>query len=91
MSGLRLFGYPCARRVSAFRPIVWVYRYTAAALYLSYLQAVVLADKPVISDDTNAIDPHLLDVLLANISTLASVFHKPPVRHVQGSCSLIGL
>ena len=46
-------------------------------------KAVVLADKPVISDDTNVIDPHLLDVLLANISTLASVFHKPPEAFVS--------
>ena len=58
-------------------------------------QAVVLADKPVISDDTNVIDPHLLDVLLANISTLASVFHKPPEAFVsrvrvahEGACLL---
>jgi hypothetical protein len=49
----------------------------------SCFQAVVLADKPVISDDTNVIDPHLLDVLLANISTLASVFHKPPEAFVS--------
>ncbi|KAL5997025.1 hypothetical protein ACLOJK_007951 [Asimina triloba] len=39
---------------------------------------VVLADKPVISDDSNQLDPSLLDELLANIATLASVYHKPP-------------
>lgn len=39
---------------------------------------VVLAEKPVISDDSNQLDPSLLDELLANIATLASVYHKPP-------------
>jgi AP-1 complex subunit beta-1 len=39
---------------------------------------VVLAEKPVISDDTFKIDPSLLDQLISNISTLASVYHKPP-------------
>ncbi|XP_065877545.1 beta-adaptin-like protein B [Euphorbia lathyris] len=39
---------------------------------------VVLAEKPVISDDSNLLDPSLLDELLANIATLASVYHKPP-------------
>ncbi|KAJ7005380.1 hypothetical protein NC653_010012 [Populus alba x Populus x berolinensis] len=34
---------------------------------------VVLAEKPVISDDSNQLDPSLLDELLANISTLSSV------------------
>nr|GMD01665.1 beta-adaptin-like protein B [Ipomoea batatas] len=39
---------------------------------------VVLAEKPVISDDSNQLDPSLLDDLLANIATLSSVYHKPP-------------
>ncbi|KAI4338682.1 hypothetical protein MLD38_023708 [Melastoma candidum] len=39
---------------------------------------VVLAEKPVISDDSNQLDPTLLDELLANIATLSSVYHKPP-------------
>lgn len=38
---------------------------------------VVLAEKPTISDDSNNLDPSLLDELLANIATLASVYHKP--------------
>jgi AP-1 complex subunit beta-1 len=37
---------------------------------------VVLAEKPTISDDSNNLDPSLLDDLLANIATLASVYHK---------------
>ncbi|XP_051129368.1 beta-adaptin-like protein C [Andrographis paniculata] len=39
---------------------------------------VVLAEKPVISDDSNQLEPTLLDELLANIATLSSVYHKPP-------------
>ena len=42
---------------------------------------VVLAEKPVISDDTFKIDPSLLDQLISNIS-LASVYHKPP-KHLR--------
>ena len=43
---------------------------------------VVLADKPVIADDTDALDPALLDSLIGQISTLASVYHKPPEAFV---------
>ena len=39
---------------------------------------VVLADKPVISDATYTLEPPLVDVLLKNISSIASVYHKPP-------------
>ncbi|GBG71965.1 hypothetical protein CBR_g10902 [Chara braunii] len=44
---------------------------------------VVLAEKPVISDDANQLEPNLLDELLANISTLSSVYHKPPDAFVS--------
>lgn len=43
---------------------------------------VVLAEKPVISDDSNQLDPSVLDELLANIATLSSVYHKPPEAFV---------
>ncbi|CAN8325684.1 unnamed protein product [Cochlearia groenlandica] len=43
---------------------------------------VVLAEKPVINDDSNQLEPSLLDELLANISTLSSVYHKPPEAFV---------
>ncbi|KAK9668104.1 hypothetical protein RND81_13G035700 [Saponaria officinalis] len=43
---------------------------------------VVLAEKPVISDDSNQLDSSLLDELLANIATLSSVYHKPPESFV---------
>eukprot|EP00455_Lapot_gusevi_P029271 TRINITY_DN3134_c0_g1_i9.p1 TRINITY_DN3134_c0_g1~~TRINITY_DN3134_c0_g1_i9.p1 ORF type:complete len:907 (+),score=438.83 TRINITY_DN3134_c0_g1_i9:97-2817(+) len=45
---------------------------------------VVLAQRPTISDDTYQLDPQLLDVLIANIATLASVYHKPPDSFVKG-------
>lgn len=35
-----------------------------------------------ISDDSNQLDPSLLDELLTNISTLSSVYHKPPEAFV---------
>lgn len=38
---------------------------------------VVLAEKPTLSDDSNSLEPSLLDELLASIATLASVYHKP--------------
>jgi AP-1 complex subunit beta-1 len=44
---------------------------------------VVLAEKPVISDDSNQLDSSLLDELLANISTLSSVYHKPPEAFIS--------
>uniref|UniRef100_A0A1D1XM11 Beta-adaptin-like protein n=1 Tax=Anthurium amnicola TaxID=1678845 RepID=A0A1D1XM11_9ARAE len=44
---------------------------------------IVLAEKPVISDDSNQLDPSLLDELLANIATLSSVYHKPPETFVS--------
>ena len=39
---------------------------------------MVLAEKPVIDDSSSAMEPALLDVLLKNLSSLSSVYHKPP-------------
>lgn len=47
--------------------------------------AVVLAEKPVISDDTYALDATILDELISKISTLASVYHKVPSAFVVRS------
>ncbi|TYZ67229.1 hypothetical protein PybrP1_005988 [[Pythium] brassicae (nom. inval.)] len=47
--------------------------------------AVVLAEKPVISDDTCALEPSILDELIGKISTLASVYHKLPSAFVVRS------
>ena len=51
-------------------------------------KAVVLAEKPTIADDTDKIDPDLLDELLSKIATLASVFHKPPEAFVARDAKL---
>lgn len=47
--------------------------------------AVVLAEKPVITDDTNALESSILDELIGKISTLASVYHKLPSSFVVRS------
>eukprot|EP00565_Helicotheca_tamesis_P001658 CAMPEP_0185739116 /NCGR_PEP_ID=MMETSP1171-20130828/34640_1 /TAXON_ID=374046 /ORGANISM="Helicotheca tamensis, Strain CCMP826" /LENGTH=917 /DNA_ID=CAMNT_0028410571 /DNA_START=156 /DNA_END=2909 /DNA_ORIENTATION=+ len=43
---------------------------------------VVLGDKPVIEDDTYKLEPNLLNVLIGQIATLSSVYHKPPEAFV---------
>lgn len=44
---------------------------------------IVLAEKPVITDDSNSLEPSLLDELLSNMGMLASVYHKPPDAFVS--------
>lgn len=46
-------------------------------------KAVVLSEKPLISDTIGSMEESLLDVLVANISTLSSVYHKPPQAFVS--------
>lgn len=53
-------------------------------LSLSLSQDVVLAEKPTISEETDLLEPALLDELICHISTLASVYHKPPSAFVEG-------
>ena len=43
---------------------------------------VVLGDKPVIEDDTFKLDPSLLNILIGQIATLSSIYHKPPEAFV---------
>lgn len=43
---------------------------------------VVLAEKPPIRDDSHTLDPTILDELISHISSLASVYHKPPETFV---------
>ena len=45
---------------------------------------VVLSEKPLISDETDLLEPTLLDELICHISSLASVYHKPPNAFVEG-------
>ncbi|CAM4746515.1 unnamed protein product [Rotaria magnacalcarata] len=49
---------------------------------------VVLAEKPLISEETDLLEPTLLDELICHIGTLASVYHKPPNAFVEGRHSL---
>jgi len=46
-------------------------------------KAVVLGEKPLISDSSIRMEDSLLDELISNISTLASVYHKPPETFVS--------
>jgi AP-1 complex subunit beta-1 len=52
------------------------------ALYLMIpsngMQNIVLSDKPPITTTIRSLPPQLLETLLAELSTLASVYHKPP-------------
>uniref|UniRef100_A0A8C3PX99 Adaptor related protein complex 1 subunit beta 1 n=1 Tax=Chrysolophus pictus TaxID=9089 RepID=A0A8C3PX99_CHRPC len=50
---------------------------------------VVLAEKPLISEETDLIEPTLLDELICYIGTLASVYHKPPSAFVEGSRGVV--
>jgi len=43
---------------------------------------VVLGEKPVIEDDTNKLETGLLNLLIGQIATLSSIYHKPPEAFV---------
>mmetsp|Transcript_13632 Transcript_13632/g.21776 ORF Transcript_13632/g.21776 Transcript_13632/m.21776 type:complete len:910 (-) Transcript_13632:107-2836(-) len=47
-------------------------------------EAVVLGKKPEISDRTFQLESKTLDILLSNVNTLSSIFHKPPEQLVKG-------
>ena len=47
-------------------------------------KAVVLAERPVISNETFKMPKDYLAALLDNISTLSSVYHRPPSEFVRG-------
>ncbi|VDL76382.1 unnamed protein product [Nippostrongylus brasiliensis] len=46
---------------------------------------VVLAEKPLISEETDLLEPSLLDQLVCHIGSLASVYHKPPSSFVDSA------
>lgn len=46
---------------------------------------VVLAEKPVITYEMNTIEPALLNELISQISTLASVYHRPASTFIDGA------
>uniref|UniRef100_A0A1I8JDE5 AP complex subunit beta n=2 Tax=Macrostomum lignano TaxID=282301 RepID=A0A1I8JDE5_9PLAT len=45
---------------------------------------VVLAEKPLISEETDLLEPSLLGELVCHIGSLASVYHRPPSAFVDG-------
>lgn len=47
-----------------------------------FMQSIVLSQKPTISTTMTSLPPTLLEQLLAELSTLASVYHKPPESFV---------
>ena len=47
-------------------------------------QAIVFSDRPAISGESENFDPVLLTELLLNLSSLASIYHKPPSMLVGG-------
>ena len=49
---------------------------------------VVLSEKPLISEETDLLEPSLLEELLSQIASLASVYHKPPGTFVDGRTPL---
>jgi AP-1 complex subunit beta-1 len=48
-------------------------------------RAVVLSEKPEIVDDTFSLEPTLLEDLMGQLATLASIYHKPPEAFVMKS------
>ena len=46
-------------------------------------KAVILCEKPVISEDSGSLDSQLLDKLINNIGMLSSVYYKPPENFVK--------
>ena len=45
-------------------------------------------EKPLISEETDLIEPTLLDELICHIASLDSVYHKPHTAFVEGKVGL---
>ena len=43
------------------------------------------------AEETDLLEPTLLDELICHISSLASVYHKPPTAFVEGKVTIISL
>lgn len=54
-------------------------------------RAVVLSEKPEISDDTFSLESGLLDDLMSQLGTLASIYHKPPEAFVMRTLAMSAL
>ena len=48
----------------------------------------MLAEKPIMAEETDLLYPTLLDELICNIASLASVYHKPPAAFLEGKVRL---
>jgi AP-1 complex subunit beta-1 len=46
---------------------------------------IALAERPIIESDADQMDPKLCDMLIEHLSTMASVFHKPPSSFARKS------
>merc|ERR1719251_762391 len=55
----------------------------------SAARKVVLAERPVISSETFSLPQDYLSVLLENLSSLSSVYHRPPDEFVRGSRKVV--
>eukprot|EP00003_Mantamonas_plastica_P023622 TRINITY_DN427_c0_g1_i19.p1 TRINITY_DN427_c0_g1~~TRINITY_DN427_c0_g1_i19.p1 ORF type:complete len:812 (+),score=327.51 TRINITY_DN427_c0_g1_i19:2357-4792(+) len=53
--------------------------------YSDEAQVIVMSEKPLVADDTNAMAESTIDVLLQEMSTVASVLHKPPSSFIAQS------
>lgn len=51
-------------------------------------RAVVLSEKPEITDDTYTIEPGLLEELMGQLATLSSIYHKPAEAFVMKNISI---
>jgi len=52
-------------------------------------RAVVLSEKPEIADDTYTLSPQLLEELIGQIATLASIYHKPSEAFVSRTVAVV--
>jgi hypothetical protein len=72
-----LFQAVCQDAVSVIRRAEQLHAGAGCVLRLQAAKDVVLANKPIITDDSATLEPALLKTLMEQISTLASVYHKP--------------
>jgi hypothetical protein len=73
----------CPTRSCTFPFLIFTQSSYARSVPAEAAKEVVLAQKPVISDTQDVLDPALLQQLLSELGTLASVYHKPPAAFVS--------
>ncbi|CAD6187762.1 unnamed protein product [Caenorhabditis auriculariae] len=89
-----LRNWPAGKSSTFFvaRPLVTSIEESSKYIYWRLLSAdpaaakqVVLAEKPLISEETDLLEPSLLDQLVCHIGSLASVYHKPPSAFIDAA------